>query len=177
MARTVPVMPTEQPSNYNTSALFNATTKATADFLTNPPRFKGYATSAQALGTGTTFVPISLDSEEYDTDAGHSTVTNTSRYVVQVAGTYDITAILAFAVNGTGNRSVGITVNGLSPRGSVAQLPSLPTNSWCCGITCTTALAVGDYVEMIGWQTSGGNLNTSVTLAFGPSLTLKWISA
>ncbi|MFJ2630825.1 hypothetical protein ACIO6U_02525 [Streptomyces sp. NPDC087422] len=177
MARIPPVMPTEAPGNYNTGSLFNATTKALGDFLTNPPRYKGYATSAQALLSGTTLVPITLDTDDYDTDGGHSTTTNTSRYVCRVAGTYTITGCLGFNSSATGNRGAGITINGTSARGSITQQGGIASNSWCAIVTCDAVLAIGDYVELVGWQTSGGSLNTAVTAAFGPSLTLKWIAA
>lgn len=182
MPRTVPAMPTESPGNYNTGALFNATTKATGDFLLGSgsngvPRFKGWASAAQTLASGTTDVAITLDTEDYDSDSGHSTSTNTSRYTVQVAGTYRITAIGGFANNATGNRKLGINLNGSNARGATVQLGAISTNSWCACVSVDLPLVVGDYVEMVMWQTSGGNLATAASIGFGPALTVCWISS
>jgi hypothetical protein len=176
VARTVPVMPAEAPGNYNTGALFGATTKALGDFATNVPRFKGYATTAQALATGTTLIPISLDAERYDSDGGHSVVTNTSRYVVQVPGTYEMKGCLGFIGSATGNRAVGIMVNGNSVLGSITQLSTVSGNSFAATVSCEELLAAGDYIELAAWQTSGAPLNTSVTTAFGPVLSAIWVS-
>lgn len=182
MARTVPVPVAEVPGNYITSALWTAQVTATMNFLmgsgTNGvPRFKGYASSAQTLATGTTDIALTLDTEDYDSDNGHSTTTNTSRYTVQVPGTYVIMGTAALAVSATGNRKLGINVNGVNARGGVAQGPGFATNSWCACVATTQALNAGDYIELVAWQTSGGNLATSATSGFGPTLMCQWISA
>jgi hypothetical protein len=182
MPRTVPASVSEAPGNYLTGALWNAQVKATMDYLmgsgTNGvPRFKGYASTSQSLGTGTTDVAITLDTEDYDSDNGHSTSTNTSRYTIQVAGTYLIIATLAFSTNGTGNRKVGININGASARGGTAQSAGPAGNSWCATVATEQALVVGDYVEIAAWQTSGGNLSTGAAVGFGPVLMCQWISS
>lgn len=182
MPRTVPASVSESPGNYLTGALWNAQVKATMDFLmgsgTNGvPRFKGYASTAQSLATGTTDIAITLDTEDYDSDNGHSTSTNTSRYTIQVAGTYLILGTLAFATNATGNRKVGINVNGANARGGTSQSPGFAGNSWCACVATEQVLAVGDYVELAAWQTSGGNLSTGAATGFGPVLMCQWISS
>jgi len=176
VARTVPVMATEVPGNFNTAALNNANVKALGDFLTNPPRFKGYATTTQSVGSTTNVTAINLDSELYDSDGGHSTVTSTSRYVVQVAGTYDITGCLAWPSTSGGNRGAGLNINGASPNGSISQLAGFVGNSWSVTVSTTVQCAVGDYIELVGWQTSGGAIATAVTPALGPTLTVTWRS-
>ncbi|MFI8535324.1 hypothetical protein ACIGMX_34405 [Streptomyces aquilus] len=181
MPRVVPTIATESPGNFQTGALWNASVKAMGDWLlgagtTGVPRFKGYATTAQSLASSTTDTAITLDTEEYDSDNGHSTTTNTSRYTVQVAGTYYIAATLGFAANGSGNRKVGININGASARGGVVQAPGISTNSFVACVSTEQTLAVGDYVELVGWQTSGGALNTAVSVGFGPVLMCHWIS-
>jgi len=180
--RTVPVSLQEVPGNFITAAWQNAQVKALNDFLAGSgtngvPRFKGYASSAQSLATGTTDIPLTLDTEDYDSDNGHSTTTNTSRYTVQVAGTYVIMGTAAIATSATGNRKLGINVNGVNARGGVVQSPGFASNSWCAVVCTTQALVVGDYVELVAWQTSGGSLNTSATAGFGPVLALNWISS
>jgi hypothetical protein len=177
LARTVPVSLTEAPGNFNTAALFNAQVKALNDFITNPPSFKGYATVQQSIGSGsTTPIPLALDSEYYDTDGGHSTTTNTSRYVIQVAGKYALSGGCAFGTNGTGNRSVAIYVNGTYAAGGNNQSVAFAGNSWSATVYTEQQLNVGDYVEIACWQTSGGNLSTQITVSFGPWLAARWFS-
>lgn len=181
MPRTVPISAVETPGSYLTGALWTAQVKAAMDFLmgsgTNGvPRFKGYASTAQSIATGTTDTPITLDTEDYDSDNGHSTTTNTSRYTVQVAGTYSILGTLAFATNATGNRKAGININGANARGGAIQAPGFASNSFCEVVATDQFLNVGDYIELVGWQTSGAALSTSATTGFGPTLMCKWIS-
>jgi len=180
--RTVPVSATESPGNYLTGALWTAQVKATMDYLmgsgTNGvPRFKGYASTGQSLTTGQTDVAITLDTEDYDSDNGHSTSTNTSRYTIQVAGTYLLLGTGAFTASATGNRKLGININGANARGGTFQGPGMATNSWSATVCVEQALIVGDYVELAMWQTSGGNLSTSASTGFGPTLMCQWVSS
>lgn len=182
MARTVPVSLTEVPGNFITSAWQNAQVKALTDFLTGSgsggvPRFKGYASTTQSLATGTTDTALTLDTEDYDSDNGHSTSTNTSRYTIQVAGTYLIMGTAAIGTSATGNRKLGININGANARGGTVQGPGFASNSWSAVVCTTQALNLGDYVELVAWQNSGATLGTSATTGFGPTLMCQWISS
>lgn len=182
MARTVPVSVTESPGSFLTGALWTAQVKAAMDFLmgsgTNGvPRFKGYASTAQSLASGTADIALTLDTEDYDSDNGHSTSTNTSRYTVQVAGTYLIMGTAAIATSATGNRKLGININGVNARGGTVQGPGFASNSWCAIVCTTQALVAGDYIELVAWQNSGSPQNTSATTGFGPTLMCHWISS
>lgn len=183
MPRTVPVSLTEAPGNFITAALWTAQVKATMDFLmgsgTNGvPRFKAWASTSQSIATGTTDTPITLDTEDYDSDNGHSTVTNTSRYTVQVAGTYRIIAVGGFTSNSVGNRKLGINVNGANTRGSSTQQAAPASNSWIGSVAVELALNVGDYIEMVMWHTSTTTpLTTAQSVGFGPAMSVCWISS
>lgn len=183
MARTVPVSLTEVPGNYITSAWQNAQVKALTDFLTGSgsngvPRFKGYASTGQSIASGTGDVPVTLDTESYDSDNGHSTTTNTSRYTVQVAGTYLILGTASFATSATGNRKVGINVNGTNANGGVVQGPGMASNSWSACVGLYQALNAGDYIELVVWQTTGNPLSLNGGgSGFGPTLMCHWISS
>ncbi|MEU5043142.1 hypothetical protein [Streptomyces griseorubiginosus] len=184
MPRTVPVSLTEVPGNFITSAWQNAQVKALNDFLAGSgtngvPRFKGYASTGQSIATGSASdVAVTLDTEDYDSDNGHSTVTNSSRYTVQVAGVYLIMATASFPTNSTGNRKLGININGTNARGGVFQGPAMASNSWSACVSVEQALVVGDYIEMAVWQTSGGPLSLNAGGGgFGPTLMCHWISS
>jgi hypothetical protein len=178
MPRTTPVIATEVPGDFITSALWNAQVLATMQWLfgtgasSGVPRFSGYASTAQAFATGTSYSPLNLDAEVYDSEGGHSTTTNSSRYTVQVPGLYRITAQSAFAVNSSGARAVAIGVNGTASKACQGAPP--PSNSWSNQVTWETYLNVGDFVEAMTWQNSGGALST-VTGGMGPSLSVWWI--
>lgn len=184
MARTVPISAVETPGSFLTGALWTAQVKALIDFTTGSgtngvPRFKGYASTGQSIATGSgSDTPVALDSESYDSDNGHSTTTNTSRYTIQVAGTYLIMATASFPTNATGNRKLGININGTNANGGVFTGPAMSGNSWSACVCVEQALAVGDYVEMVVWQTSGApaTLNSGGG-GFGPTLMCHWISS
>lgn len=183
MPRTVPVSVNESPGNYITAALWTAQVKAPMDFLMGSgsngvPRFKGYASTTQSIANGSgSDTVLTLDTEDYDSDNGHSVSTNTSRYTIQVAGTYLILATASFPTNATGNRKLGINISGSPARGGVFQGPAMASNSWAAGVSVEQALVVGDYVEMAVWQTSGAPLSTNASTGFGPALMCHWISS
>lgn len=182
MPRTVPVFPTEIPGNFITSALFGSTVGALGAWSTGsgtngPPRFQGYSTSSQAIANGVNFISCTLDTEIFDSDGGHSTVTNTSRYTVQVAGTYLLVASVGYPINSTGNRAVRVGINGSGAQGGQSVTSAFATNSWYGIATTAAPLNVGDFVECQTWQNSGGSLSTNGGVAIGPTLTCLWVSS
>ena len=183
MPRTAPVSVVEAPGSYLTGALWTAQVKAIIDFMAGSgvngvPRFKGWASTSQSIVTGATDTPITLDSEDWDSDNGHSTSTNTSRYTIQVAGTYRIIAVGGFTTNAVGNRKLGINVNGANARGASVQQVSMASNSWIGAVAVELALVVGDYVEMVMWHTSTTTpLTTAQSVGFGPAMSVCWISS
>ncbi|MBK3624903.1 hypothetical protein JHN59_08585 [Streptomyces sp. MBT49] len=181
MPRTVPAIASQSPGNFLTGALWNASVKAMGDWAlgsgTNGlPRFRGYATSAQALSDNT-WTSLNLDTESYDSDNGHSTSTNTSRYVVQVAGTYLVVGSVGMAANATGNRSARLTVNGSSIPGTFVKTLA-PTAAHSAGLVTSMIVSciANDYIEVQGLQTSGAALNTSAGGDVAPSLSCIWLT-
>lgn len=177
VARTAPAMPTEVPGNFNTAALFAATTGAVGNWQINPPRFKGYSATGQAFTSGTTFISVTLDSEYVDSDGGHSTVTNTSRYVCQVAGWYWCSGTMNFPTNPTGNRSLQLAVNGTTYPGTTVLLPAPSGNAWIGVAGGLVQLALNDYLELQAWQNSGSSITTNAASGIQPTLSAIWISS
>ncbi len=125
------------------------------------PAFVGasaYKTTTQTL-TNVTYGLLTFDAENFDTDSFHSTSTNTSRMTIPSgkAGKYLISGQIGFASNATGYRLVEVMKNA----SSIIYLAITPFS----GDTPTLNLsyimdcAVGDYIELRGYQNSGGNLN------------------
>jgi hypothetical protein len=180
MPRTVPVIATEVPGNFQTAALWTAQISATMQWVfgtgsNGVPRFKGYQGSAQSIATGQTDAPITLDTEVYDSEGGHSTTVNPSRYTCQVAGVYRISVSGSIAPSGTGARKVGVNVNGAASIGAAVQQVPPASNTWQGAVSTDTYLNVGDYVELVVWQTSGGNLSTNAGTATAPTMCVWWL--
>jgi hypothetical protein len=159
----IPTLVSQAPGNPITSALWNGTVVGGLQAAQNPVLFKGYATTTQAIAsaTGGTNV-ILLDSEDFDTDGGHSTTTNTSRYVCQTAGVYLCFGSVCLGTgNGTGTRSAEILKNGGQINGASTQFGATASNGSTATGLVLVRLAVGDYVELSAWQNSGASQSTA----------------
>ncbi len=132
--------------------------------------------SADIALTNNTTTALTFNSERFDTDAMHSTSSNTDRITCQVAGTYVIGAGTRYATNATGVRTTYIDLNG-------GTIIGLDTKSAISGtltdlmVNTVYALSVGDYVRVIAFQTSGGSLNVSAVGNFTPEFWMYRIGA
>ena len=113
------------------------------------------------------YTPLSFDTEDADTDNGHSVVTNTSRYTAQTAGWYRLYGAVSFVANATGSRYAVWWRNGSVLAGSESGGPNL---GGTIGVrmpvrTILVQLAVGDYIELVVAQDTAGALNTFVASA------------
>ena len=148
--------------------------KTALDYLANPPACRANRTTTQSLVTATA-TSILFDAEVFDTDTMHDTVSNTSRLTVKTAGLYIVTAGLGFAANATGVRVAWVNVNGSDATRIIQGGMTAVSASDVTDIPLATIykFAVNDYMELRGYQTSGGNLNTA-TLQL-PHLEATWI--
>lgn len=111
-------------------------------------------------GSGTI---LTFNSERYDTDNIHSTVSNTSRLTATTAGKYHISGTLFFANNTTGARGLQILLNGATNI-AIVRIPTVAgTDVPALNISTVYDLAAGDYVELIAYQTSSGALNVTAS--------------
>ena len=159
-----PAIPTMMPGQPWTSALFNAVVGQGLTFLGSKPFFFGYQNTAQSFANVTT-AAVTLDATAYDTYGGHSNTVNPSRYVCQYAGIYHVLAQISWPINTTGYRVVEIYKNGtiVTPG---TQLPAAGSGNWTVSSTgLYVPLAVGDYIEMYGQQSSGGALSPNTGAA------------
>lgn len=134
------------------------------NFLLAPPRAQLRQTAAQTLANNTS-TAITFTTEDFDSEGGHSTSSNTSRYVAAYAGWYLVTGGIAYSNSATGARYAWLRVNGSDLAGSMASLTSVGASDFA-GVNVRSryvSLNVGDYVEIVGHQTSGGNLDTVVS--------------
>jgi len=122
-------------------------------------------------------VVITFDTEEYDTDAYHSTTSNTSRLTVPTTGYYSVGAYLPISEAGATLPFHGllhITKNGgFTPLVSAQGFTHTDANAldWDLVLTCATEvyLTAGDYVEVIASQGASTTQQAMATSKF-------WIS-
>lgn len=132
-------------------------------WLHDPPRCGVTRSAALAVATGVnTAVPF--DTELWDTDTMHDTVVNTSRITCRSVGLYIATALIPWAVavastwrNATirlnGGASIGQDDRGSNPAAGSPTSVTLSSLPW--------PLAVGDFLELVLFQASGGALNVT----------------
>lgn len=125
------------------------------------PGVRARASAATSVAHNTnTYLPF--DTEDYDTDAFHSTSTNNSRLTVPagLAGTYVVGFSVLFAA-GTQTTSAWIEVNRAATRFAWQQTPNDATNGTLLQGSDFLGLNAGDYIEARVFQNSGGAINVN----------------
>lgn len=131
------------------------------EYLIDPPVCSVFNSAAQSLTTGTDTV-LTANSENFDNNTMHSTISNTSRITFQTAGRYLLNANLTFATSSTGVRKTEFYLNGTTPL--TGMLINATASPFLTDLqaTRTRTFIVGDYVEVRAFQNSGGNLNVTL---------------
>jgi hypothetical protein len=124
------------------------------------------ASAGQTLTSGTT-TDVTWDTESFDTDAFHSTVTNTQRITIPAgkAGYYRFYSLLSFSTSAIGYRLIMITKNGGSSIVTAniqggADYPSI-------GVSVTDNAIAGDYYIVRAYQNSGISQTMNNNGAYG----------
>jgi hypothetical protein len=154
----VPILASVAPGGFITAAQRNADIVNGLGFALAPPVFSAYASTTQSVANNVPS-PITLDTEAVDSYGGHSTVTNASRYVAQVAGYYVAIGSVTFGSSTIGIRTAQIYKNGTAVPGGYFAGSAGAFNASAIGIT-VVSLLVGDYIEVWANQSSGGALST-----------------
>ncbi len=121
---------------------------------------------------------LAFGSERWDTNAMHSTGSNSSRLVAPVAGTYLVTGHLGFALNTTGIRYIYILSSTAGLAVAQADLPvsGLGAIADFLSVAAIVRLAATEYVELVAYQNSGGNLSTITLPQMSPEFAMVRIS-
>jgi hypothetical protein len=111
--------------------------------------------------TTSTLTAVTLATEQFDTDAFHSTSTNTSRITIPsgLAGKYRFNAYVSFegGALSTGYRSVSFKKNNTDSYGAATgDAFNGPTD---LASTIILDLVATDYVEIIVWHNQGSDVN------------------
>jgi hypothetical protein len=157
-----------------TAAQWNSNVRDGVNFLANTPLFMGLQSATQTVANNA-FVPVSIDVSVIDTYGGHSTTTNNSRYISQLAGYYQVFARSTFTGNSTGRRIGGIFLNGSAYRNS--ENDPIGTNVKTISVSDFVFLNVGDYIESQVFQTSGAGLALTNSTGYTSSLSARWVHA
>lgn len=122
---------------------------------------KVYNDAAITLTTAT-LTPLTFNTERYDLGGLHSLALNTGRITIVVPGLYDIGGMARFVANATGIRLLYIRLNGAR---FLAEERRTPVSGDVTAITVKGEeyLAAGDYLELVAYQTSGGNLDVGIS--------------
>lgn len=159
----VPVPRTYTVGETETGAYLNSLRDA-LNFLLNPPSATLVQVTTATTLTTATWGAIGYDSSTFDNYGGHSNSTNNSRYTIQATGKYLVGGAAAFSANATGNRGAKVMKNGAVIQGPYTLGPTSSTRAMSASssgfiVPCST----GDYLELAGFQDSGGNLATTIT--------------
>lgn len=145
--------------------------------ITSPTISSGQLTSssqyrAKAYNAGAFSVPdaeltaVTLDTEAFDVGSLHDTGTNTTRMTVPTggAGVWIITGQVSFASNATGIRLAAIRKNGTTYIG-LERRTTINGDQTDVQVFAIDTAADAAYYELIAYQTSGGALNATGSIA------------
>jgi hypothetical protein len=140
--------------------------------ITDSPDFdisaRAYNSSNFTHNSTGNWLSITLDSERWDTDTIHSTVSNTGRLTCKTAGKYLIIGQASFAANATGRRRLQIVLNGTTTIGYVVVDNLGASTVVRFEVVTVYNLSVNDYVQLQAWQNSGGNLDINAAANYSP---------
>lgn len=122
--------------------------------------------AAQSIANAS-YVTLAFNTERFDTDTIHDTVTNNERLTCKTAGKYLIVVNVLFDANVTGTRELILILNGATNIGRQTAPASATQQT---GVTVATVydLAVNDYVTVMVYQSSGGALNILAIDSYSP---------
>lgn len=162
-----------------TSTILNARIRDAIAFLKNRPHaVLRRITSNQPLSNNTV-TPIMWNSEDMDTDGGHSNVTNPSRYTFNTPGVYYVNTVLVWGQSTVGKRSMFFALNGDTSRryGWNSIFPINASGADMCLNACAHVTAqAGDYIEVWGLQDSGGSLDVKPSNQ-DPRFEIEWVAS
>lgn len=173
MAKTYSTVPDKAAGDVFTEAMWDDYIKTNVNNLRVPAACRVYKSSAQSIPNNS-FTAITFDSERFDTDAMHSTVTNTNRITFNTAGIYLVGVSLYWTANSTGIRTLQCRLNGST---------AIAYDEWNAGasagpgqtVSFAYAFSVNDYIEMLLYQTSGGSLNMTAGGNYSPEAWAVWL--
>jgi hypothetical protein len=160
--------PFATPANFNTIGIYRDNI-INGVLVTQP---KCILTNSAALTiSNDTATALSFDTENEDLFDMHDNVTNNTRITCKVKGVYIINSSIRWTLNNTGIRSISIRVNGTTAITDLVTTGTSGSNS-SQFVSRTYELNVGDYVEIVVYQNSGGGLDVLKTANVSPEFNI-----
>ena len=173
-------MPYTSPADVVTgttiSSAWGDSVKAATDYLANPPACRVFHNAAQSVTDNSQLI-LAFNSERYDTDSMHSTVTNNSRITINTAGLYVVTAHVEFGAGTYDFASVAIRLNGAT----FIAIHDAPSTSGIYGnsrsVSTVYKFGANDYVEVRVFQDNAAAAARNVNVAgnYSPEFAATWI--
>lgn len=138
-------------------------TAANMDAYSNNSYYFQFRQTVSQNIAASTATALTFTTEDFDTDNGHDTGSNTSRYTCQTAGKYEFYGAFSFAGDTTGQRYGLWYKNGAAINGGAVRGPGSANATMIAMRTLIIDLAVSDYVELYVSQNTVGALATLVT--------------
>ena len=168
------VLPADPNDGDVAPASWGDAVRAGLNYLANPPSCRVYNSADQATVNGG-FHTVAFNSERWDTDSMHDTVTNNSRITINTAGVYVLHAHINWAASAAGERIVEFYVNGATEIGLIRVNANSTGADTALTIAATYKFATTNYVQVRTYQTSGGSLNINSGGQFSCEFGATWI--
>lgn len=130
------------------------------EFLVDPPACDVFNSSAVSVNNATETV-LAANSERFDNNGMHSTVTNNSRITIQTAGRYDVTAAVGFAGDADGNRRITFLIDGTTASIRLDHGPGT-SGAVILGANGKFTLTVGQYIECRVLHAAGAAIDVTL---------------
>jgi hypothetical protein len=176
-----PIVPDWRAGTYPHGTDLNTGIRDAFSFMTARCVFRARQTTGQSIPSAT-WTALNWQTIDEDPYAGWS-VANPSRYTAQIPGSYlayGMATIGGTAVAGTtGAAAIGFdqALAGVGLLAVGSEVPA-PTDGLVWGVTATWSsyMAVGDYLTLTEYQSSGGALTTGTAATLQSSLDIYWLS-
>ena len=158
-----------------TASELNTYVRDNALFLSTPPSARVYNDADIGISHNT-LTALTFNSERWDTDEIHSTVSNTGRLTCKTAGLHGIYGHIRFAPNVSGSRIISIRLNGTDVIAH-QRVSAIPASGDETSISIYTeyVLAVNDYVELLVFHNSGTTLSVTYTAKYSPEFGMTYL--
>jgi hypothetical protein len=133
---------------------------ATAPEWFSNPSCRVYNSVSQSI-PDSAFTTLNFDTESYDNDTMHDNVTNNERITFSTAGTYKVSANIAFAANATGNRIIKIIRNDGEIKLYENKATVTTGDSTVFNVSFVATFSAGQYVYIQAYQSSTGALGVN----------------
>lgn len=150
-------------------------------FLGPVPACRVRATAVQTVPTATA-TALTFGAADHMTVASMFNVGTPSRITVPIPGIYRVGGEIQFDPNATGIRELWIQVNAVDTTGrrygEILELTPSGSTRYIAPLgTVDIALATADWVALVAFQSSGGNLDTTLIAPIAEcSLFATWVS-